>query len=200
MAEKNYIPRLKQLYRKKLRQQMTSAFGYANPMEIPRLEKIVVNMGVGSAVSDSKKIGAACDDLAAITGQKPQITKAKQSIANFKLREGISIGAKVTLRRDRMYEFLDRLVNVALPRVRDFRGLSAKSFDGNGNYSMGLKEQIVFPEIDYDRVDTIRGMNVVICTTANTDNEARELLRGFNLPFPKNDKQKNASDVGTNGE
>ena len=200
MVEKNYIPRLKQLYRKELRQQMTSAFGYANPMEIPRLEKIVVNMGVGSAVSDSKKIGAACDDLAAITGQKPQITKAKQSIANFKLREGISIGAKVTLRRDRMYEFLDRLVNVALPRVRDFRGLSAKSFDGNGNYSMGLKEQIVFPEIDYDRVDTIRGMNVVICTTANTDNEARELLRGFNLPFPKNDKQQGASDAGTNGE
>ena len=183
MAEKNYIPRLKQLYREKLRQEMTSAFGYANPMEIPRLEKIVVNMGVGSAVSDSKKIGAACDDLAAITGQKPQITKAKQSIANFKLREGVSIGAKVTLRRDRMYEFLDRLVNVALPRVRDFRGLSAKSFDGNGNYSMGLKEQIVFPEIDYDNLDELRGMDITIVTSAKDDVQGLELLKKFNLPI-----------------
>ena len=169
-------------------------------MEVPKLDKIVVNMGVGSAAADSKKIGAACNDLAAITGQKPQITSAKQSIANFKLREGMSIGAKVTLRRDRMYEFLDRLVNVALPRVRDFRGLSPKSFDGNGNYSMGLKEQIVFPEIDYDKVDAIRGMNVVICTTANTDDEARELLRGFNLPFPKNNPEQDSTSSSSDKE
>lgn len=185
MAEEKYIPRLKKHYREVLLKDMTDAFGYTNPMQIPKLTKIIVNMGVGDAVGDSKKIGAACGDLAAITGQKPQVSKAKTSIANFKLREGMPIGAKVTLRRDRMYEFLDRLVMVALPRVRDFRGLSANSFDGNGNYSLGLKEQIVFPEIDYDQVDTIRGMNVVICTTAKTDDEAREFLRGFNLPFPK---------------
>lgn len=200
MAEKNYVPRLKKLYREELRTHMTNSFGYANPMEVPKLDKIVVNMGVGSAAADSKKIGAACNDLAAITGQKPQITSAKQSIANFKLREGMSIGAKVTLRRDRMYEFLDRLVNVALPRVRDFRGLSPKSFDGNGNYSMGLKEQIVFPEIDYDKVDAIRGMNVVICTTANTDDEARELLRGFNLPFPKNNPEQDSTSSSSDKE
>ena len=185
MAEEKYIPRLKKHYRDALLKGLTDAFGYSNPMQIPKLTKIVVNMGIGDAVGDSKKIGAACGDLAAITGQKPQVAKAKSSIANFKLREGMPIGAKVTLRRDRMYEFLDRLVMVALPRVRDFRGLSASSFDGNGNYSLGIKEQIVFPEIDYDQVDTIRGMNIVICTTAKSDDEARELLRGFNLPFPK---------------
>jgi large subunit ribosomal protein L5 len=183
MAEEKYVPRLKQHYNEVLRKEMTDQFGYTNPMQIPRLQKIVVNMGVGDAVADSKKIAAACGDLASITGQKPVVNKAKVSIANFKLREGMPIGAKVTLRRDRMYEFLDRLVMVALPRVRDFRGLSGRSFDGNGNYSMGLKEQIVFPEIDYDQVDTIRGMNVVICTTARTDDEARALLKGFDLPF-----------------
>ncbi|MBL23103.1 MAG: 50S ribosomal protein L5 [Rhodospirillaceae bacterium] len=194
MAEEKYIPRLKTHYQDVLRKQMTDAFGYTNPMQIPRLDKIIVNMGIGDAVGDSKKIGAACEDLAAITGQKAQVSKAKQSIANFKLREGMPIGAKVTLRRDRMYEFLDRLVMVALPRVRDFRGLSANSFDGNGNYALGLKEQIVFPEIDYDQVDTIRGMNVVICTTASTDDEARELLRGFNLPLPKTQTENPSTD------
>ena len=185
MAEEKYVPRLKKHYHEVLKKQMTDAFGYTNPMQIPKLDKIVVNMGIGEAASDSKKIAAACGDLTAITGQKPQVSEAKESIANFKLREGQPIGAKVTLRRDRMFDFLDRLVMVALPRVRDFRGLSPKSFDGHGNYSLGLKEQIVFPEVDYDQVDTIRGMNVVICTTAKTDDEARELLRGFNLPFPK---------------
>jgi large subunit ribosomal protein L5 len=152
-------------------------------MEAPRLEKIVINMGVGSAVQDSKKINSAIEDLTKISGQRAVATKARRSIAAFKLREGMPIGAKVTLRGGRMYEFLDRLVNIALPRVRDFRGLNAKSFDGRGNYALGLKEQIVFPEIDYDAVDEIRGMDIVICTTAKTDDEARALLRGFNLPL-----------------
>ncbi|MPY76778.1 MAG: 50S ribosomal protein L5 [Alphaproteobacteria bacterium] len=184
MAEKSeYVPRLKTHYENVVRQSMVEAFKYDNPMAVPRIEKIVINVGVGEAVADSKKVAAACEDLAAITGQKPVVTRAKTSIANFKLREGMPIGAKVTLRRDRMYEFLDRLVTVALPRVRDFRGLSPKSFDGRGNYAMGLKEQIVFPEIDYDKVDAIRGMDVVICTTARTDEEARHLLKGFDFPF-----------------
>ena len=152
-------------------------------MQTPRIDKIVVNIGAGEAVGDSKKIGSICEDLSAITGQKPVVTHAKKSIANFKLREGMPIGAKVTLRRDRMYEFLDRLITVALPRVRDFRGLSPRSFDGRGNYSLGLKEQIVFPEIDYDKVDSIRGMDIVICTTADSNEEAYALLEGFNMPF-----------------
>ena len=158
-------------------------FGYDNPMRVPRLEKVVVNMGVGEAAREGKKIEGAVTDLIAIAGQKPVITKAKKSIAAFKLREGMTVGVKVTLRRDRMYEFLDRLITIALPRVRDFRGVSEASFDGRGNYALGLKEQIVFPEIDYDTVDEVRGLDVVIVTTAPTDDEARALLRGFNMPF-----------------
>ena len=158
-------------------------FGYKNPMQVPRLEKIVVNMGVGEAVQDSKKADAAAGDLAAITGQHPVITKAKRSIATYKLRQGMPIGCMVTLRGQRMYEFLDRLITVALPRVRDFRGISGRSFDGRGNFALGLKEQIVFPEVDYDRVDAVRGMDVVVVTTAKTDAEAKALLKGFAMPF-----------------
>jgi len=158
-------------------------FGYTNPMQVPRLEKIVVNMGVGEAVQDSKKAESAAADLTAITGQHPVVTKAKRSIATFKLRQGMPIGCKVTLRRERMYEFLDRLITVALPRVRDFRGISGRSFDGRGNFALGLKEQLVFPEIDYDRVDATRGMDVVIVTTATTDEEAKALLKAFDMPF-----------------
>ncbi|MCZ6637949.1 MAG: 50S ribosomal protein L5 [Alphaproteobacteria bacterium] len=182
-AAENYVPRLKQHYESELRQELLEKFAYGNPMRVPKLEKIVVNMGVGEAIADSKKLDSAVSELAAITGQKPIIAKAKRSVANFKLREGMSIGCKVTLRRIRMYEFLDRLVNIAMPRVRDFRGLSDRSFDGRGNYSLGLKEQIVFPEIDYDRIDQIRGMDVTIVTTAKTDEEAKALLEGFDFPF-----------------
>ncbi|HJW78070.1 MAG TPA: 50S ribosomal protein L5 [Beijerinckiaceae bacterium] len=160
-------------------------FGYANPMQVPRLDKIVINMGVGEAVADRKKLDNAMADLAKISGQKPVATKARKSVANFKLREGMPIGCKVTLRRERMFEFLDRLVNVALPRVRDFRGVSPKSFDGRGNFALGIREQIVFPEINYDEVDESRGMDVIICTTAQTDDEARALLEGFGIPFRK---------------
>jgi large subunit ribosomal protein L5 len=170
-------------YTKTIRPEMKSAFDYKNVHEVPEIEKVVLNMGVGEAVGDSKKIQAALDDMTRIAGQKPVVTRAKKSIAGFKLREGMPIGVKVTLRRDRMYEFLDRLVNIALPRVRDFRGLSPKSFDGRGNYSMGVKEQIVFPEIDYDKVDTVRGMDIIVVTTAKTDDEARELLKRFQFPF-----------------
>jgi len=176
-------PRLKEHYETELKASLIKEFGYKNAMETPRLEKIVVNMGVGEAVADSKKIKSAVSEMAQITGQQPVVTKAKKSVATFKLREGMPIGCKVTLRQERMYEFLDRLVTIALPRVRDFRGLSGKSFDGRGNYAMGLKEQIVFPEIDYDAVDEIRGMDIVICTSAKTDQEARALLKGFDLPF-----------------
>jgi len=176
-------PRLKEHYEAVVRPQLQEKFGYRNAMQVPRLEKIVINMGVGEAVGDSKKVQAAAAELAAIAGQKPVITRAKKSIATFKLREGMAIGCKVTLRRERMYEFLDRLVNIALPRVRDFRGVSGKSFDGRGNYAMGLKEQIVFPEIDYDKVESVRGMDIIICTTAQTDEEAKALLAGFNMPF-----------------
>lgn len=183
MAEANYIPRLKTHYDEKVRKDLVESFGYKNPMEVPRLDKVVLNMGVGEAVADSKKINSAVEDLARITGQRPVITKARKSIATFKLRDGMPIGVKVTLRRTRMFEFLDRLVTVALPRVRDFRGLNAKSFDGRGNYAMGLKEHIVFPEIDYDKVDEVWGMDIIVCTTAKTDDEARELLKGFNFPF-----------------
>ncbi len=158
-------------------------FSYENTMEIPRLEKIVINMGVGDATQDRKKLEGAAADLAAITGQKPIFTKAKKSVAAFKLREGMNIGCKVTLRRDRMFEFLDRLVTIALPRVRDFRGLNKKSFDGRGNFAMGLKEQFVFPEVEYDKVDSVRGMDIIICTTAKSDAEALALLKGFDLPF-----------------
>jgi len=185
MAEGQYIPRLKTQYLEKIRPALREQFNYKNIMQIPALDKIVLNMGVGEAVADSKKIKNAFDDLQMIAGQKPVITKAKTSVATFKLRENMPIGVKVTLRKDRMYEFLDRLVTIALPRVRDFRGLNAKSFDGRGNYAMGLKEHIVFPEIDYDKVDQTWGMDIIVCTTAKTDDEARELLRAFNFPFTK---------------
>jgi len=177
------MTRLSERYEAEVRASLMKEFGYGNPMQVPRLDKIVVNMGVGEAVQDSKKVEAAASELTAITGQRPVITRAKRSIATFKLREGMPIGCKVTLRRQRMYEFLDRLINVALPRVRDFRGISGKSFDGRGNFALGLKEQIVFPEIDYDRVDAVRGMNVVVTTTARTDAEAKALLKGFDMPF-----------------
>ena len=175
--------RLEEFYAKTVFPALRNDFGYANPMQVPRLDKVVVNMGVGEGVGDNKKVQAAVADMTAITGQKPVITKAKNSIAGFKLREGMLIGCKVTLRRGRMYEFVDRLVTIALPRIRDFRGLSPKAFDGNGNYALGLREQIVFPEIEYDKIDAVRGLNVVICTTARSDDEARALLRGFNFPF-----------------
>ena len=175
--------RLHEQYEMTVRPALMQEFGYKNPMQVPRLEKIVVNMGVGEAVQDSKKAEAAAADLTAITGQHPVITKAKRSIATFKLRQGMPIGCKVTLRRERMYEFLDRLITVALPRVRDFRGISGRSFDGRGNFALGLKEQLVFPEIDYDRVDATRGMDVVIVTTAKTDVEAKALLKAFDMPF-----------------
>ena len=175
--------RLQELYETTVRPALMQEFGYKNPMEVPRLEKIVVNVGVGEAVQDSKKADAAASDLTAITGQHPVITRAKRSIATFKLRKDMPIGCKVTLRGQRMYEFLDRLITVALPRVRDFRGIPGKSFDGRGNFALSLKEQIVFPEIDYDRVDAVRGMNVVVVTTAGTDAEAKALLKGFDMPF-----------------
>ena len=177
------MSRLREQYEQVVKPNLMKEFGYKNPLQAPRLEKIVVNMGVGEAVQDSKRVDAAVQELSLITGQKPVVTRAKKSIATFKLRQGMPIGAKVTLRKERMYEFLDRLITVALPRVRDFRGVPANSFDGRGNYSLGLKEQIVFPEIDYDRVDQVRGMDVVIVTTAKTDDEARALLRGFDMPF-----------------
>src|SRR5579862_9080864 len=187
MAEAStYEPRLKGEYRARVRPAMKEKFQYTNEMQIPRLDKIVVNMGVGEAVADSKKAQAAMKDLAAITGQKPVTTKARTSIAGFKLREGMVIGAKVTLRQDRMYEFLDRLITIALPRVKDFRGLKPTSFDGRGNYALGLKEHIVFPEINYDEIDQMWGMDIVVTTTARTDDEARELLREFQFPFTVN--------------
>ena len=192
MADK-YTPRLRQAYDESIVQAMTEKFGYKNRLEVPRLEKIVINMGVGEATQDKKKVEVAASEMELIAGQKPVITKAKKSIAQFKLREGMPIGVKVTLRRERMYEFLDRLVTVALPRVRDFRGLNPKSFDGRGNYAMGLKEQIIFPEISYDRIDKVRGMDIIVTTTAKTDEEARELLRLFNFPFPKVEEEKQAA-------
>jgi large subunit ribosomal protein L5 len=177
------MTRLSEHYQATVRPALMQEFGYKNPMQVPRLDKIVVNMGVGEAVQDGKKMDAAVGDLTAITGQHPVVIRARKSIATFKLRQNMPIGCKVTLRRDRMYEFLDRLITVALPRVRDFRGVSARSFDGRGNYALGLKEQLVFPEIDYDRVDTVRGMDIVIVTTAKTDDEAKALLKGFEMPF-----------------
>ena len=178
-----YIPRLKTHFRETVRAALKEEFGYKNDMQIPRLDKIVLNMGVGEAVGDSKKVKSAHDELMAIAGQKPVITKARKSIAGFKLRDGMAIGCKVTLRGDRMYDFLDRLTTIAMPRIRDFRGVSGKSFDGRGNYALGVREHIVFPEIDYDKVDEIRGMDIIICTTAQTDAEAKALLKHFNMPF-----------------
>jgi large subunit ribosomal protein L5 len=175
--------RLQEHYRATVREAMTKEFSYKNAFEVPKLDKVVINMGVGEAVNDRKAVDGAVADLMAITGQKPIVTKSRVSIATFKLRENMAIGCKVTLRRDRMYEFIDRLINIALPRVRDFRGLNSKSFDGRGNFAMGLKEQIVFPEIEYDKVDMVRGMDIIICTTAKTDAEAKALLRGFDFPF-----------------
>ena len=193
MADEQYIPRLKRDYDERIAPAMIERFGYKNKLEVPRLEKIVINMGVGEATQDKKRVETAAAEMQAISGQKPVITKAKKSIAQFKLREGMPIGCKVTLRRDRMYEFLDRLVTIALPRVRDFRGLNPKSFDGRGNYAMGLKEQIVFPEINYDQIDKVRGMDIIVTTTAKTDEEARELLRLFNFPFPAEAEEKQAA-------
>ena len=175
--------RLQDKYKKEIVKMLIDKFKYGNPLEVPKLEKIVINMGVGEAVKDSKKIDAAVKELAAITGQKPIITKSKKANASFKLREGMPIGVKVTLRRKIMYEFVDRFINIALPRVRDFRGINAKSFDGNGNYALGLKEQFVFPEIEYDNVDSARGMDIIFVTSAKSDDEAKELLKGFEFPF-----------------
>jgi len=183
IAAEAYVPRVRASYDAVVRPKLVEQFGYTNPMQVPKLDKVVLNIGAGAAVGDSKKIGSAVAALEAITGQKAVVTKAKKSEATFKLREGMNIGAKVTLRRERMYEFIDRLVNIALPRVRDFRGLNANSFDGHGNYAMGLKEHIVFPEINYDQVDHVWGMDIIICTTAKTDDEARALLRELNFPF-----------------
>ena len=184
MAEDKYTPRLKRDFEERIVPAMIERFGYKNRLEVPRLDKIVVNMGVGEASQDKKKVQTAADEMALIAGQKPVITKAKKSIAQFKLREGMPIGCKVTLRRDRMFEFLDRLVTVAMPRIRDFRGVNPRSFDGNGNYAMGLKEQIVFPEISYDKIEKVRGLDIIVTTTAHTDDEARELLSLFGFPFP----------------
>lgn len=180
---KDYLPRLRKHYDEVVRPQMIEEFGYKNPLEVPSIEKIVLNMGVGESTADSKRASVAAADLALIAGQKAVVTRARQAIATFKVRENMPIGAKVTLRKVRMYEFLDRLVTIALPRIRDFRGLNAKSFDGRGNFAMGIKEHIVFPEINYDKVDSVLGMDIIVCTTAKTDNEARALLRAFNFPF-----------------
>jgi large subunit ribosomal protein L5 len=193
MADAKYLPRLRRDYDERIVDAMIEKFGYKNRMEVPRLQKIVINMGVGEATQDKKRVETAAAEMELIAGQKPVITKAKKSIAQFKLREGMPIGVKVTLRRERMYEFLDRLITIALPRVRDFRGLNPRSFDGRGNYAMGLKEQIVFPEINYDRIEKVRGMDVIVTTTAKTDDEARELLRLFNFPFPVEQEQKQAA-------
>ena len=183
MADQAYEPRMKTIYRERIRAAMKEKFGYTNEMQVPKLDKIVLNMGIGEAVADSKKAAAAMKDLALIAGQKPVATKARQSIAQFKIREGMVVGAKVTLRKDRMYEFLDRLITIALPRVKDFRGLKGTSFDGRGNYAMGLKEHLVFPEINYDQIDQVWGMDIIVTTTAKTDEEAKALLTEFQFPF-----------------
>ncbi len=190
MSEKEkYVPRLRKHYEEVVRPQLIEKFGYTNPMQVPRIEKIVLNMGVGEAVGDSKLVKIAAEEMAKIAGQKPVITRARKSIAGFKLREGMPIGCKVTLRGDRMYDMLDRLVTIALPRVRDFRGLNPKSFDGRGNYALGIKEHIVFPEIDYDKIDKVLGMDIIIATTAKTDEEAYALLEAFNFPFRQRRQQ-----------
>ncbi|MDG2530167.1 50S ribosomal protein L5 [Caulobacter zeae] len=183
MADQAYEPRLKTVYRERIRAALKEQFGYTNEMQIPKLDKIVLNMGIGEAVADSKKAQLALKELEAIAGQKPVATRARKSIAGFKLREGMVVGAKVTLRKDRMFEFLDRLVTIALPRVKDFRGLNGKSFDGRGNYAMGLKEHLVFPEINYDQIEQIWGMDIIVCTTAKSDQEAKALLKEFQFPF-----------------
>ncbi|HEY1945241.1 MAG TPA: 50S ribosomal protein L5 [Roseiarcus sp.] len=182
-APKDYMARLKRHYESVVVPKLVEEFGYKNPMQVPKIDKVVLNMGVGEAVNDTKKVTAAANDLALIAGQKPVVTRARKAISTFKVRENMPIGAKVTLRKTRMYEFLDRLVTVALPRVRDFRGLDPKSFDGRGNYALGVKEHIIFPEIDYDKAESMLGMDIVVCTTAKTDAEARALLRAFNFPF-----------------
>jgi len=187
-----YVPRLKTLYDEQVAKAMTEKFGYKNVMQVPKIEKITLNMGVGEATQDRKKVTSAAEEMELIAGQKAVITRAKKSIAQFKLREGMAIGTKVTLRRERMYEFLDRLITVAMPRIRDFRGLNPKSFDGRGNYAFGIKEQIIFPEINYDRIEKVRGMDVIITTTAETDDEARELLRLFGFPFPVEEEKQAA--------
>ncbi len=192
MADK-YKARMQGIYESQIIKAMTEKFGYTNSLQVPRLEKIVINTGVGEATQDKKKVEIAASEMELIAGQKPVITRAKKSIAQFKLREGMPIGCKVTLRRERMYEFLDRLITIALPRVRDFRGLNPKSFDGRGNYAMGLKEQLVFPEISYDKIEKVRGMDIIVTTTAKTDEEARELLRLFGFPFPQDQEQKQAA-------
>ena len=183
MAETHYVPRLRAFYNEVVRGKLTEQFGYKNPMQVPALEKVVLNMGIGEGVNDRKKVESAAADLSQIAGQKAVITKARKSIATFKVREGQAIGCKVTLRKARMYDFVDRLVNIALPRVRDFRGLNPKSFDGRGNYTLGIKEHIIFPEIDYDKAESILGMDIVVCTTARNDEEARALLAAFDFPF-----------------
>ena len=190
----SYTPRMRKLYDDTIAKAMTEKFGYANVMEVPKITKIVLNMGVGEATQDKKKVEQAAQEMELIAGQKPVVTKAKKSIAQFKLREGMPIGCKVTLRRERMYEFLDRFITIAMPRIRDFRGVNPDSFDGRGTYAMGIKEQIVFPEINYDRIEKVRGMDVIVTTTAKTDDEARELLRLFGFPFPQVDgEQKQAA-------
>lgn len=186
MANENVAaaePRLKKVYAEVIRPKLVEEFGYKNHMEVPTIEKVVINMGVGEATNDTKKVQSAAADLALISGQRPVITKARKAIATFKVRENMPIGCKVTLRKTRMYEFIDRLVNIALPRVRDFRGLNAKSFDGRGNFALGIKEHIIFPEINYDKTESVWGMDIIVCTTAKTDDEARALLRAFNFPF-----------------
>ncbi|MFM8542399.1 MAG: 50S ribosomal protein L5 [Chakrabartia sp.] len=192
MADK-YKARMQGIYESTIAKAMTEKFGYTNALQVPRLDKIIINMGVGEATQDKKKVEIAAAEMELIAGQKPVITRAKKSIAQFKLREGMPIGCKVTLRRERMYEFLDRLITIALPRVRDFRGLNPKSFDGRGNYAMGLKEQLVFPEISYDKIEKVRGMDIIVTTTAKTDDEARELLRLFGFPFPQDQEQQQAA-------
>ena len=184
MADK-YTPRMRSKYDDQIVAAMTEKFGYKNRLEVPRIDKITLNMGVGEGTQDRKKVTTAVEEMELIAGQKPVVTKAKKSIAQFKLREGMAIGCKVTLRRERMYEFLDRLITIAMPRIRDFRGVNPKSFDGRGNYAMGLKEQIIFPEISYDKIEKVRGMDIIVTTTAKTDDEARELLRLFGFPFPQ---------------
>ena len=186
---KDYTPRLRAKYDSEIAKAMTEKFGYKNAMEVPKIEKITLNMGVGEGTQDRKKVTTAATEMELIAGQKPVVCRAKKSVAQFKLREGMAIGCKVTLRRERMYEFLDRLITVAMPRIRDFRGLNPKSFDGHGNYAMGLKEQIIFPEISYDQIDKVRGMDIIVTTTARTDDEARELLRLFGFPFPKEEAE-----------
>lgn len=193
MVDTNYIPRMRTKYDDEVVKALQEKFNYSNHMEIPKITKITINMGVGEGSQDKKKVTIAAAEMELIAGQKPVITKAKNSIATFKLREGMPIGCKVTLRRERMYEFLDRLITVAMPRIRDFRGLNPKSFDGRGNFAMGLKEQIIFPEIAYDNIDVVRGMDVIVTTSAKNDDEARELLKLFGFPFPQEEKEKEAA-------